>query len=159
MEETSVGQVTVTLLDGRGGRSTETCPLADFEQGEHGATIGRKPVPWQRIERVAWERPPRELDGEELATAKVRVLADDGDIEQALVWLARSIEVGNDEFVAGVIPALKAHPDPSIQALGEAAARQSGKPAPEGMDGAAETRNRGRFSLGWLFGPSGAPAR
>jgi TPR repeat protein len=92
-----------------------------------------------------------------------RVLADDGDTEQALVWLARSIELGNDEFVAGVIPALKAHPDPAVQALGEAAARQSGKAAgPEGMDGTPEIRprSRSRFSLGWLFGgPSGAPAR
>ena len=78
MEESSVGHVTVTVLDGRGGRTTDTCPLADFEQGEHGATLGRKTVPWQRIERVAWELPPREPDGEEPATAKVRVLADDG---------------------------------------------------------------------------------
>ncbi len=74
----SVGEVSITMVDGRGGRSTETCPLADFEQGEHGATLGRKTIPWHRIERVAWGLPPREPDGEEPATARVRVLADDG---------------------------------------------------------------------------------
>ena len=73
----SVGTVAVRLLDGAGGRSTETCPLADFEQGEHGAAIGRRTIPWHRIERVSWELPPRDPDGEATG-AKVRVLIDDG---------------------------------------------------------------------------------
>jgi hypothetical protein len=77
-QDRSVGQVSITLLDGRGSRTTETCPQEDFEQDDHGASIGRRTIPWQRIERVSWELPPREPDVQELATAKVRVLADDG---------------------------------------------------------------------------------
>jgi uncharacterized protein len=92
-----------------------------------------------------------------------RILADDGDIEQALGWLARSIEEGNEEFLASVIPALIQHHDPAIRALGEAAARQGGKPMPDPAESPTDTSGspyRGRFSLAWLLGsPSGAAAR
>jgi hypothetical protein len=74
----SEGQVTITLVDGRGGRTTETCAITDFEQAEHGAIIGaRRTIPWQRIERVSWELPPREPDGE-ASGPRVRVTIDDG---------------------------------------------------------------------------------
>ncbi|BCJ90066.1 hypothetical protein IZ6_08010 [Terrihabitans soli] len=91
-----------------------------------------------------------------------RVLADDGDIDQALVWLARSIEEGDDEFVAAIIPSLRQHPDPAVRALGEAAARQDPKTASAGPELYPEPHRqaRSRLGLGWLFGgPSGAPAR
>jgi hypothetical protein len=73
----SVGTVTITLVDGSGGRTTEMCPLGEFEQAEHGAVIGRRTIPWHRVERVAWQLPPREPDGE-AAGARVRALVDDG---------------------------------------------------------------------------------
>ena len=73
----SAATVTITLVDGPGKRSTETCPIAEFEQAEHGAIIGRRTIPWHRIERVSWELPPREADGD-IPGARVRALIEDG---------------------------------------------------------------------------------
>jgi hypothetical protein len=73
----TIGQVTATIVDANGARSTATCALMDFEQSEHGAMLGRRVIPWHRIERVAWGLPPRDPDAEE-SLAKVRVLVDDG---------------------------------------------------------------------------------
>lgn len=73
----SVGQVTVTIVDGDGGRSTAECALTEFEQSEHGAVLGRRMIPWHRIERAWWGLPPRDPDLEE-PPARVRVLIDDG---------------------------------------------------------------------------------
>jgi hypothetical protein len=75
-----VGQVTATVVDRAGGRSTVTCALAEFEQSAHGAVLGRRTIPWQRIERVSWGLPPRDPDLAEPA-AKVRVVIDDGTDE------------------------------------------------------------------------------
>jgi hypothetical protein len=91
----SVGEVTVTILDGAGGRSTATCALMDFEQSEHGAVLGRRLIPWQRVERVSWALPPRDPDGQD-AAATVRVLIDDGtaDGEEIVVPADRFEVIG-----------------------------------------------------------------
>jgi len=86
-----VGQVTVTTLDRNGDRATAECALVDFEQSEHGAVLGRRMIPWHRIERVSWGLPPKEPDLEE-AAAKVRVLIDDGTAE------GEEIVVSSDRF-------------------------------------------------------------
>ena len=84
------GQVTVTIVDGNGARSTTGCKLMEFEQSEHGAILGRRVIPWQRIERVAWDLPPRDPDIDE-PPAKVRVVIDDGtpDGEEIVVTADR----------------------------------------------------------------------
>jgi hypothetical protein len=87
----SVGRVTVTIIDGNGGRSTAECALMDFEQSEHGAVLGRRMIPWQRIERVSWGLPPKDPELEESA-AKVRVLLDDGTVE------GDAVVVSSDRF-------------------------------------------------------------
>ena len=86
-----VGQVTVTTLDRNGDRATAECALVDFEQSEHGAVLGRRMIPWHRIERVSWGLPPKEPDLEE-AAAKVRVMIDDGTAE------GEEIVVSSDRF-------------------------------------------------------------
>ena len=86
-----VGQVTVTTLDGNGGRASAECALADFEQSEHGAVLERRMIPWHRIERVSWGLPPKEPDLEE-AAAKVRVLIDDGTAD------GEELVVSSDRF-------------------------------------------------------------
>jgi hypothetical protein len=90
----SAGQVSVTVLDGKGGRSTKTCSLADFEQSDIGAILERTTIPWPRVERVSWELPPREPDGEEPSAARVRVLIDDGTPD------GEEIVVSSDRFEA-----------------------------------------------------------
>jgi hypothetical protein len=87
----SVGTVTIVLVDARGERSTETCPLDEFEHVEHGAIIGRRTIPWHRIERVWWQLPPREPDGE-APGARVRVLVEDGSSS------GEEIVVASDRF-------------------------------------------------------------
>jgi uncharacterized protein len=92
-----------------------------------------------------------------------RVLADDGDTGAALVWLRRAAENGDDAFVAGIVPVLRKHPDPAIQAVaGEITARRERALRAEGEPPAspASPRHRSRFSLGWFWGSlSGAAAR
>jgi hypothetical protein len=95
MQDTSatVGQVTATVVDRSGGRSQVTCALSDFEQSAHGAVLDRVMIPWQRLERVSWDLPPREPDGEE-PPARVRVLIEDGtDAGQEIVVPSERFEV------------------------------------------------------------------
>jgi hypothetical protein len=87
----AVGQVTVTVVDGNGARSTAQCALMEFEQSEHGAILGRLVIPWQRIQRVSWDLPPRDPDLDE-TPAKVRVVVDDGTAE------GEEIVVPSDRF-------------------------------------------------------------
>jgi hypothetical protein len=97
MQDTNatVGQVTATVLDRTGGRSSLTCVLSDFEQTAHGAVLGRLTVPWERLERVSWDLPPREPDAdEEEPMARVRVVIDDGtDAGQEIVVPSERFEV------------------------------------------------------------------
>lgn len=92
-----------------------------------------------------------------------RVLADDGDIGAALVWLRRSTEAADAELLTSIVPALKEHREPAIRVLGVEIAAQREKT----LKGEAESpakpsapSPRSRFRLGWIFGsPSGAAFR
>jgi hypothetical protein len=95
MHDTSAtaGQVTATVVDRSGARSEVICALSDFEQSAHGALLGRLTIPWERLERVSWDLPPREPDDEEPA-ARVRVVIDDGtDAGQEITVASERFEV------------------------------------------------------------------
>jgi TPR repeat protein len=92
-----------------------------------------------------------------------RVLAGDGDIEQALLWLRRAIEGGGEAFVAGIMPSLTQHPDPAIRALGpetaarrERARRQAAAAALPSPHAPSAPRAQSRFRFGRIFS---SPAR
>jgi hypothetical protein len=72
------GIVTVLVDDGRGGAATIEAPAADFEAAERGIAIGRRFIPWHRIHRYEWDLPPKEFAEERRASARVRLVVDDG---------------------------------------------------------------------------------
>jgi TPR repeat protein len=91
-----------------------------------------------------------------------RLLADDGDLEEAVLWLRRAVETGSDDFVAEIVPALTRHADPDIRALGETAVSRRAAKSAEAMEDNSGPRRptRPRFGIGWLLGNvPGAPAR
>jgi TPR repeat protein len=92
-----------------------------------------------------------------------RILANDGDIGEALVWLRRAIDEGSPEFAAGIVPALAEHADPAIRALSAEISARREKALKGELEGPLPPKARrpaARFSLGWVFGsPSGAAAR
>jgi hypothetical protein len=72
------GTVTVLVDDGNGTTSTIEAPAADFEAAERGIAIGRRFIPWHRIHRYEWDLPPKEFAEDRRASARVRLVVDDG---------------------------------------------------------------------------------
>jgi hypothetical protein len=72
------GTVMVLVDDGNGAMSTIEAPAADFEAAERGIAIGRRFIPWHRIHRYEWDLPPKEFAEDRRASARVRLLVDDG---------------------------------------------------------------------------------
>ena len=70
----------VTITIDADGTAPIEFPIADFEQSEQGAILGRRVIPWGRIRRITWPLPPRAADLEEI-TGHVRVVLDDGSLD------------------------------------------------------------------------------
>jgi len=72
------GLVTVRIADRDGTTSTIEAPAADFEAAERGVAIGRRFIPWHRIERYEWDLPPKDFSEDRRASARVRIVVVDG---------------------------------------------------------------------------------
>jgi hypothetical protein len=90
------GNVTVLVDDGNGTMSTIEAPAADFEAAERGIAIGRRFIPWHRIHRYEWDLPPKEFAEDRRASARVRLVVEDG--------AGKPVEhlIGADGFETGV---------------------------------------------------------
>jgi hypothetical protein len=72
------GVVTIVVDDGKGGTSTIEASAADFEAAERGVAVGRRFIPWHRVHRYEWDLPPKEFTEERRASARVRLVVEDG---------------------------------------------------------------------------------
>jgi hypothetical protein len=72
------GVVTVVVDEADGRTSTIEAPAADFEAAERGIAIGRRFLPWHRIRRYEWDLPPKDFADDRRASARVRLVVDDG---------------------------------------------------------------------------------
>ena len=55
----SAATVTVVIVGNDGSTSNVATGSEDFEPGERGVTIGRRFVPWHRVDRFWWDLAPR----------------------------------------------------------------------------------------------------
>jgi hypothetical protein len=72
------GVVTVRVTGADGTTSTIEAPAAEFEAADRGVAIGRRFIPWHRIERYEWDLPPKDFAEDRRASARVRIVLDDG---------------------------------------------------------------------------------
>jgi hypothetical protein len=89
------GVVTVLVDEADGGTSTIEASAADFEAAERGIAIGRRFIPWHRIRRYEWDLPPKEFADDRRASARVRLVVDDG------AGNAQEHVIGADGFETG----------------------------------------------------------
>lgn len=87
--------VTVVLVEPDGSTSNVVTGAEDFEPGERGVSIGRRFVPWYRVDRFWWDLAPKAAAPEERAGPRVRLVLEDGSPEgQVLSVPTELFEVG-----------------------------------------------------------------
>jgi TPR repeat protein len=88
-----------------------------------------------------------------------RLLADDGNVEEGVVWLRKAMETGNEEFIGNIAPVLLERPEPELKAIGQAVLDRRRAKAKAASRAETEQPDRGRRPArrgkGWF--KSGSP--
>jgi TPR repeat protein len=82
-----------------------------------------------------------------------RLLAEDGEIEEAAHWFRKAAECGKDEFVASIAPVLLERPEEEFQAIGRTIRNRRQAKAAEAVRAETEMPRRlprHRRGAGWL---------
>jgi hypothetical protein len=91
----SAATVTVVIVGNDGSTSNVATGSEEFEPGERGVTIGRRFVPWHRVDRFWWDLAPKAVAPEERAGPRVRLLIEDGSASgEELTVPTEMFEVG-----------------------------------------------------------------
>ncbi|HTG47269.1 MAG TPA: hypothetical protein VK646_06415 [Actinomycetota bacterium] len=91
----SAATVTVVLAESDGSTATISSVSEDFEPGERGLMIGRRFVPWHRVERFWWDLAPKAATAEDRAGPRVRLVIEDGTAAGEVVTVPTELfEVG-----------------------------------------------------------------
>ena len=71
------GVVAIVIDNGKGGTSTIEAPAAEFEAADRGVAVGRRFIPWHRVQRYEWDLPPKDFAEDRRVAARVRLVVQD----------------------------------------------------------------------------------